>query len=317
MSNIKILISYHDEHPKIESAILKPIQTGCANAFKLFKGMLRDNDGENISAENDRYNELSAQYWAWKNYDKIGQPDFVGFMHYRRHFIFDGWRGNPDWCWLPNSNVYFVPYMTEKYKQHIADKHIRHVMKTCDCLVIKPYDVRHLDSKNIRTQFCKLPKQQAEIFDVFIKTAKKLYPDYMEEIERIEKGSVQYLCNMFVMRKDLFFEYSQFCFDVLEAIDKQVDSKNMDAVAARFLGFLGEFLLSIFVFRLQKNKSVKICEVEASFILSDDKPAETGIKYLKYLLLSKVTFGKRRRRYKQKRKMLKNIRKELKKLDVL
>lgn len=46
----------------LKSDILTPIQTGCANTERLFDGMLHDDDGENISAENPKYNELSAQY---------------------------------------------------------------------------------------------------------------------------------------------------------------------------------------------------------------------------------------------------------------
>lgn len=66
MEKVKIFISYHDEHYRIKSNILTPIQTGCANAPRLFKGMLHDNEGENISDRNDKYCELSAQYWVWK-----------------------------------------------------------------------------------------------------------------------------------------------------------------------------------------------------------------------------------------------------------
>jgi hypothetical protein len=35
------------------------------------------------------YNELTAIYWAWKNYNEIGNPSHLGFMHYRRHFLFN------------------------------------------------------------------------------------------------------------------------------------------------------------------------------------------------------------------------------------
>lgn len=41
----------------LKSDILTPIQTGCANTERLFDGMLHDDDGENISAENPKYNE--------------------------------------------------------------------------------------------------------------------------------------------------------------------------------------------------------------------------------------------------------------------
>lgn len=51
--------------------------------------MIGDDTGENISNKNDYYNEMTAVYWAWKNYEELGNPDYIGLMHYRRHFIFD------------------------------------------------------------------------------------------------------------------------------------------------------------------------------------------------------------------------------------
>ena len=53
------------------------------------EGMMWDDVGENISAENDEDCELTAQYWVWKNYETAGNSEYVGVMHYRRHFVFD------------------------------------------------------------------------------------------------------------------------------------------------------------------------------------------------------------------------------------
>ncbi len=303
----KILISYHDEHSLIKSDILQPIQTGCANASKLFNGMLRDDDGENISEHNPKYNELSAQYWAWKNYDKLDNPDYIGFMHYRRHFMFDGWQGNPDLCWLPKSNMYFVPYISPEYMKHLSSEYIEKQLQDTDIIVLKPYDVKNLNSKNIRTQYASLAKQEAKTFDIFIKTAKELYPNYLSSIEKIEKGSVQYLCNMFIMKKELFFEYSDFCFSILKAVDEKIDSTNMCGAALRFLGFLGEFCLSIYIFQQLKEGKYKIKELNGSFILSDSSDKNLRFKYFYLLILSKITFGKTRKKYKQERKNLKTI----------
>lgn len=301
MSQIKIFISYHDEHPLIKSDILTPIQTGCALAAKRFKNMLQDDNGENISAENPKYNELSAQYWAWKNQEKFGSPDYVGFMHYRRHFMFDDWAGSEDFVWLPKGNVYHIPFITPNYRQHFADKLIEKTLQNYDCVVIKPYDVKHLNSKNCRTQYGKLPEQDVRNFDIFIKTAKRLYPDYLSEIEKIEKGSVQYLCNMFVMRKDLFEEYCRFCFSILKETDKQIDSSHMSTAAARFLGYFGEFCLSIFILNLKKRKDIRIKELNAAYVLNDKQIKIRYLKYAKLCLFSKITFGNRQKKYKKKR----------------
>ncbi len=310
---IKIFISYHNEYPLIQSEILTPIQTGYANASKLFKGMLRDDIGDNISQYNTKYCELTAQYWVWKNYDKIGNPDMVGFMHYRRHFIFDDWKGNPDWCWLPKGNVYFVPFITPEYKKHITDKKIKQKLTDCDCLVLKPYDLRNLQSDNCRIQYSKLPKQDAKNFDILIKAIKELYPDYSAEANRLCSEPMQYLCNMFVMRKDLFFEYSNFCFRILQYVDKQVDSFNMDENAARFLGYFGEFLLTIFLFKIEKRKNIRIKTVDGTFILNEDYVDTSLSNIFRHYLKYKLSFGKKRRTLKRKYKDIMVIRQVVKK----
>ena len=52
MKNIKILVSCHKEVELFKSDLIVPIQVGCDLNEKRFKGMLRDNDGENISIKN-------------------------------------------------------------------------------------------------------------------------------------------------------------------------------------------------------------------------------------------------------------------------
>lgn len=301
----RILISYREDHARIESEVLRPIQTGCAGAAELFDGMLRDDDGENISAENDKYCELSAQYWAWKNYDKLGDPEYIGFMHYRRHFMFDGWQREPDCVWLPGSSMYLVPHITPDYLEHIADHYIEEALADCDCIVLKPYDLTHLDQPNVRTQYARLPKQDGVIFDRFIAATRRMYPEYATAIDKLEHGSVQYLCNMFIMRKEQFFEYSEFCFNILREVDRLTDSSRMCAAGKRFLGYIGEFCLTLYIFYLQERGEVRIKELNGSFILTDTPVLHPRRKYWYYKLMAKITWGKRRCRYKEKRRQMK------------
>ena len=306
--NIKIYLSYHDRHKLVKSEILAPIQTGCAAAKELYEGMLRDDEGENISAENDKYCELTAQYWVWKNYDATGNPEYVGFMHYRRHFMFDDWAGNPEAVWLPGGHVYFAPCVTPAYLQHVRDDLIMQRVAGQDCVVLKPYDVQKLGKASVREQYTCLRGQQGEWFDMLLEAVRRLYPDYAAVADKLEQGSVQYLCNMFIMRRELFFEYSEFCFRILAEVDRQVDSTQLKPAAKRFLGYLGEFCLTLYLFHIQERREAKILELNGSYLLSDEVIEPTLGRLLFYRLMSKITFGKLRHSYKAKKKQIAQLR---------
>ena len=235
MISYKLIISCHDEHPMLlKSEHILYIQTGAENTIHRFKGMIPDNTGENISSRNTKYNELTAQYWVWKNFDSIGTPDYIGFMHYRRHFLFDERCEYPKETWLPNSNVHFFSYISEKYKNKLSDNLINSCLEKNDCIVISHYDVTNLGQKCIRDQYATLEEQEKKFFDIFIDSAKKISPEYKKEIEMIEYGKIQYLCNMFVMKKELFFRYNKFMFPILEDVEKKIDTSGFSEKKTTF-----------------------------------------------------------------------------------
>lgn len=295
--SIKILISYHEKHTLLKNEILTPIQTGCKKASQIYDGMLYDDDGDNISDKNINYNELTAQYWAWKNYVKLGNPDYIGFMHYRRLFIFDEWVGKSNEAWLPNGSVYFIPALSNDFFKHLNKDKILPIINAYDCIVMKRYDVKFLGSKNLRDQFGKLAKQNRNDFDIFVKIAKQIAPEYKKEIQKIEYGSVQYLCNMFIMNKDLFVRYNKLCFTILFELEKYIKLSKTDPISGRTFGYFGEYILSIFIFKLQ-SEGKKIKELNAVYVLSDKLYKYPRINYLFTVILSKITFGETRKRFK-------------------
>ena len=110
-STFKIFIPYNKRSCLFKSDFIVPIHVGRelsklnnSNADQewLFSNMIGDDSGENLSSLNPFYNELTAIYWVWKNYNKIGAPDFVGFQHYRRFLCFNpNIKNSPDF-WTYN-----------------------------------------------------------------------------------------------------------------------------------------------------------------------------------------------------------------------
>ena len=78
--NIKILVAAHKKYWMPDDSVYLPIQVGAALHPAL--GYVPDNTGDNISAKNPNYCELTALYWTWKNLD----CEYIGLCHYRRYF---------------------------------------------------------------------------------------------------------------------------------------------------------------------------------------------------------------------------------------
>ncbi|KQH56827.1 glycosyl transferase, partial [Campylobacter coli] len=90
---VKILVGYHKPAVLLKDEILTPIHLGRALATQVSKdgemskedfkwmceNMIGDDTGDNISHLNRYFCELTGIYWAWKNYDKLGNPDYIGF----------------------------------------------------------------------------------------------------------------------------------------------------------------------------------------------------------------------------------------------
>lgn len=77
--------NHRDKQLEIRPLLQKyeyPIQAGAAIADKQIAPLF-DNTGDNISAKNKQYCEMTATYWVWKN----TYHEWKGIEHYRRHLL--------------------------------------------------------------------------------------------------------------------------------------------------------------------------------------------------------------------------------------
>ena len=258
-SDIKILVSYKEEHPYVKTDIIVPIQTGRAIADRNFEGMIGDDTGDNISELNDKYNELSAQYWAWKNQDALGNPKYIGFMHWRRHFLFDEKLPRPSRKWLNGGDYYEFSKFDEEYFEYFSDDKICRVMDKYDIVLPKAYDFENYKYKSVRENYMVQRGQHIENYELMLSVLKAEYPEYKTAVATFEKGRFEYLCNMFVMRRDIFDEYSSFLFGVLKKIDDLMDYSHYSYQGYRTLAYLGEMILNVFILHyVEKHPEVKI-----------------------------------------------------------
>lgn len=238
MSSIKLLLAYHKPDVLLKDDILTPIHAGRALAQRrlpddsedlkwLLENTIGDDSGDNISEKNASYNEMTALYWAWKHYDELGDPEYVGFMHYRRHFMFkDGDRTEYEL-----TNLGSPEYLDETlgYSREVLEE----ILADCDFVYPRPHY-----RKTVRDHFER--NHHIQDLDTAVAIIEERFPDFAASAESYLAGNHAIFCNMFIMPKAMYFEYADFMFTTLEELEARAD------MAGKRM-FVSEWLTGIFI----------------------------------------------------------------------
>lgn len=228
--NIKILIATHKKYWLPQDSVYLPVQAGAALHPEL--GYTLDNIGDNISAKNPYYCELTALYWAWKNLS----CDYLGLCHYRRYF-----------------GQHVHTRKTEK-KQAAIFRYKDYEKLLSQYEVILPAK-RHYYIETVRSQYehahYKEDLDQAEQIII------QKFPEYHTAFTKVMNQRSLYIYNMFVMPRSLLDNYCTWLFDILFALEPYVDLTNYDTYEARVFGFLGERLFNVWLEK-QQLKTVEV-----------------------------------------------------------
>ena len=241
--------SYVPDHP-----YLYPIEAGAALAGQPFSGMLRDDTGDNISAENQFYCELTPQYWAWKN----DRADYYGFFHYRRYLAFrevypvraDGSKaGSPYACPYVECN-----HNHEDLKQFgFEPARMRRVIQSYDLITV----LRERINTSVYRQYSQFHDKSD--LDLVIRILLKKHPEYCAAAREYLGSHDVYYMNMYVMSRKMFFAYMTWLFEILDAYRK-TKGNSAECLKPRIFGFLAERLFGIF-YTYQREHGARCAEV--------------------------------------------------------
>ena len=279
---IKILIGYHKPARLMRSGIMTPIHLGRALKKSESKdgrisdeelqwleaAMIGDDTGDNISGLNRIFAELTAQYWAYKNPGLLDNPEYIGFMHYRRHFMFNAANVNSD------SFIQRFQRLNDSYlaKAGLSDQQIIEALDGYDGIVSRP----HCLDQSVYQYFQGLRSSQwhldTAILDTVMSVAEELFPDYAVAINKSLSGTEHFWFNMFVFRRSLFERYARWLFDILFEAEKRLDLSAYDLEGTRVLAHIAERLLGVFVTKLQDEGEVKLLELAVTYVENTDLP---------------------------------------------
>ncbi|WP_029686645.1 DUF4422 domain-containing protein [Tatumella saanichensis] len=265
MKKIKIYTSHHKPSAFLSASCIEPIHVGKANSLNTI-GCEGDDRGDNISLKNPFYCELTAQYWAWKHADK--DCDYIGFMHYRRHLNFSQTQNFPEDTW----GVVVHPVIDVDYEQkfQLTDKGIESAVEGVDILLPRKWSVLNAGSKNNYIHYAKGEFLHIEDYDLALKILLEMYPQYQESVEKFNNDTEGYYTNMFVMKKPIFDEYSEWLFSINDEFEKRFSFRNYNAQEKRVVGHISERLFNIFIIhKLQNNPELTIKEVQRTFVANE------------------------------------------------
>ena len=173
---VTIFTMTHKKFREPEDAIYVPLHVGraCSGDY----GYAGDNTGDNISAKNCYYGELTGVYWVWKN---VRTTDYVGICHYRRYFCTEEGR-------ILNEKDYLS--------------------------ILQDYDI--ITSKRLKLNYSYFDGYASDynIFDLVTtgEVIRQMYPAYYDAFERLVHGNGTYFGNMMVTSKALYDPHPAYCF---------------------------------------------------------------------------------------------------------
>lgn len=272
--NIKIFVTYKEKHQHLKSDIITPIQTGRAIAKQDFEDMIGDDTGDNISILNNSLCELSAIYWVWKHFEEIDNPNYIGFMHYRRHFVFGKKKYVPNFYGLVKFPEINHEYLTNDLT---TDQNIRNVILSYDAIIPNKIDVK--ETTNFPNNYEHYKHfHHIEDYNKVVEIIKHKTPEMMKYVQKYDQSTEAYFLNMFVFKKDIFFDYCNWIFPILFELKEQININMRDKYQERVLGFIAERLTGIYIYRLLDNSSLKIKHLPVSFIENVDNSGLSVVK---------------------------------------
>ena len=233
MRNIKLIVATHKKYQMPDENIYLPLHVGCEGKESI--GYIGDNTKDNISLKNPYFCELTGLYWAWKNLD----ADYIGLVHYRRHFM-------------------FKKKSKDKFKNVLNEKEINELLENTNVILPKKrnYVIENLYDHYKHTMY-------VEPLDITRDIILEKYPEYIKEFDKLHKRKKAHMFNMFAMKKEILNDYCTWLFDILFELENRVDNTKYDSFHSRFYGRVSELLLDVY---LNTNnieyKEIKVIHME-------------------------------------------------------
>ena len=275
--DIKIFVSTRiDEDSEcVDNPIFRPVRCGAVYDTHEKITIFGDDTGDNISEKRLTFNEFTVMYWAWKNI----KADYYGLCHYRRYLNFS----EDDFEPIAHKIAYFdaLTHSTmEKcglLNQHAMYEQIQKydLVTTMEYDVISDSSPSLRDAKSAYEWWLKYnPNYISKTsFEILFSLIKEKFQEYYESAEEYKNGRKFRGFNCFVLKSEYFFSICEFIFGILFDFEKLVTLEHPSDYSKRVVGYVGEWLYSIWIYH-HKKKGIKIKENRLVTFLKSEKSGD-------------------------------------------
>ncbi|WP_303691810.1 DUF4422 domain-containing protein [Megamonas hypermegale] len=283
--DIKIFVSHRIDldSETIDNPLFVPVRCGAVFDKRENITMLGDNTGDNISEKRMSFCELTVQYWAWKNVE----ADYYGLCHYRRYLSFSNEKYKTEYIKEPINNVICHNEILEKFLDKKAiqkyglldESNMIKCIESNDVLVSEWCNIKkmiHSKGKVDSVEDYWFKYENFILASESINNLKKIiqekYPNMIKYVDKYLKGDKYLGYNCFIMKKEIFYRYCNFIFDVLFDFEKTLKNKNIfNKNMMRTCAFISELLYGIYIYYLEEKKIYKIKHLQLVFFANTDK----------------------------------------------
>lgn len=207
--------------PFIIPAWTHAVQGGCSltdmriNAFY-------DNEGENISAKNADFAEMTVMYWIWKN---APYTQYKGLCHYRRHFVF----GAEQIAFLEDADI--------------------------DVVLTTPRMV----FPDIQSMFVGGTPINQQDFKLLMGILRQMYPAYFITAKVYWQEHFYYPNNMVIAKAEVFDQYCEWIFPILFELESFYRERGITR-GDRYVAYSAEMLTSLFFVHNKNNLNIAVTD---------------------------------------------------------
>lgn len=238
-----IYVCCHEDCPLPKNELLIPLQAGRANAaFPL--NMAGDDSGDNISARNQNFCELTVLYWIWRN----TRHECFGLCHYRRFLNLAGNETELD---------SFEEFTARS--GHTPDN-LNQLMNDYDLILPRA------KTKSGGASLYQLYAAAHHIgdLDLALSIIRNVYPHMFQAAETaLFNQPLAYYKNMMIARRNFADAYCRWLFDILHRLDCLIypQLKSRTSYQKRVYGFLAERLFNVFLEDYRRRNTLRVKEV--------------------------------------------------------